>query len=568
MTALTEVIDESQQAAQLVKQALRKKLVPVLTDPAPTPATVSMQLQQLCETGITVMVPHVESFRRAAEQEIAALLAMPDLSHSSKRSGYIEKLLTAHLMPLEKVKDALKFVARILAKPGSMPKHAVYVNPVYELMAVVFQILGGATNGSEDVEFAMAKKTFEDQNALSALLLKWEPFDASIEQLKLARNRLFRLSPLMFQSDGAKAAMDLRSRTIFAWAALATALPPLLLAAKELCPLQTSVKKALYDMKIAAECTSQAEAEEAAWAQVRQALHRSGKEPWRWLELIGCKDAKGFYTRHHLAVDDSGSSHISADARGRAPEATHGSEEAPELSKRTTHFEEDDFEDAEQETPAKALAPEMEKSELQTQSSFAQDFSSMTHNTESKDAELISPQSGAYSDHDFETADEFSPTKSSPTKSSPTKSANPEYQEEFEEPSSVQQANMETDYTAEFDEEEGDTSVAKRQVSSGASGDEFEDSKEDAPCMVRQSSRQKSSEDEFEADDDEVQTANRQRIASSGSMEFEEDNDNDNSKTFKQYDSKEFEGDDFEGDEDDGRKREDGQGYDDFEDED
>lgn len=268
------------------------------------PAAVLEQLDSLGGMGIVVAAPHVQALSEAAALDVARLLESPDMARPALKPSHVEKILAAHLSPVARVGEVLGRLAKRLATPGAMPSEVAYLGPVYQLMVAVCRIF--AAPGDPDVDFTEARRLLTQPKALMKQLSAWQPLrDASVEQLKSSQSLLLRLwSVFRAGSLHPQPSHDERHRTLFAWASLATSLIPLLSSTLTLAPAYAQVKAAAASMKRQAEESSAAAAEKTTWHQVQQSLHRAD-EPWWWLRLIGCKDPKGFYVQHGLALDTS-----------------------------------------------------------------------------------------------------------------------------------------------------------------------------------------------------------------------------------------------------------------------
>jgi len=269
------------------------------------PEELAEQLESVSTLGLMVGGPHVEALTKAATRQVTDLLKSPDLDHQGRRLRQIEKILAAHLNPVYTISQILGKLGKQLSKPGAPPRgfqEVVYLAPFSQLMVAVFRIL--AKPGQPDIEFAEAKK--ELQNGLGSRLSEWQPLkEASVKQLRRARVLLVKIWSILRTGPlHPDPTHNERHRALFAWAAMATSLIPLLPAAQALKPVHDAVKTIVDGVKRKAEESSVAEAEKSSWVLVCQALHKK-EEPWWWLRLIGCEDPKGFYVRHGLAVNTS-----------------------------------------------------------------------------------------------------------------------------------------------------------------------------------------------------------------------------------------------------------------------
>jgi len=453
------------------------------------------------------------------------------------RPRHIQKLLAAHLSPVILAGEALSRLGRRLTTPGAMPQDIVYLSPAFTLIQAVSRVF--SKPGENDIDFSEARKHLASPKLFLKQLTSWNPMrDGSVAQLRSAESLLLTVwASLHAGGLHPDATHDENHRILFAWASLATSLSSVLETAQKLAPVHAAVKAAADGMKRSAEESSVAEAEEAAWLQVRQALNRPGEgEPWWWLSLIGCVDPKGFYTQHGLAVDGKASGAPSSPAKtaSKAPAASSANEAVvdnavaeakspaasptikaspsspvPAAAAPAGEAEDSFAFEGEERAPAQQLDNTFAESEKDP---YNDTFDAEGEQSPEAGGSLASPglspnAAGQYSQDDFELEADRSPAKGEQP------NVNPDYTAEFEDADFEQESPPPTAPAA--GEESNDAGLDTRQ-----SMEDFEDDD-----LKRHNSKYSTGEFEFEADESEAKAADKPKAQDNDDGDFEADDE-------------------------------------------
>jgi len=262
------------------------------------------QVSMLSDLGLTAAAPHVQSALELSARSVAQLLEQPpNASDKVAWAKYVEQLLATYLSAVSHVGKQLTALAKAL--PGNqMGKLLETSGPpsfsqvdIYQLVVAIMWIVKKDIQG--DPAFDEVRKACVKGAAFTDMLAKWSPLTSgtSAASLHAAERRVVALWPRFGVENGSGGA-ELLLRRLYNWAAMAVALLPVLPSCQELAATHRSVAAAVA--KLDELITPPAQ---DVWAEVRMALHGSGGEPWRWLQLIGCKDPHGFYKQHALQAD-------------------------------------------------------------------------------------------------------------------------------------------------------------------------------------------------------------------------------------------------------------------------
>lgn len=481
------------------------------------PSAVFEQLESLSAAGIVAAAPHIEALSDAAASDVQELLESEDIAHLGKRARHVERLLAAHLAPVLRVTDTLSRLSKLLVPPGAIPQDVTYLTPVYQLVIAVSRIFGKP--GEADITFTKAKRLLEQPGLLASRLETWRPLrDGSVQQLRSAETILLGLwGTARAGAWHPQPEHDERHRILFAWAALAVSLAPLLSAALALAPAHATVKAAADGMKRRAEETSVAVAEEHAWKQVREALRVlrceppvSKEEPWLWLQLIGCTDPKAYYTQHQFFIEapkatavassgyPAGSSSEDAKAKKNAapPQSQRPPNAGAEPREKVAHlaaaksntydsmasegtFDEGTFDEDSDEarTPPKRQQSAQDSEGGQDFDDYEEEKDPYSDVFDAAPASPVSQGGGAYSQDEFDFDYDRSPA---------TAKASPSFEKQCSQNYSEADCTQEDDFEAENDCTQG--------------GDEFEDDNDRTPPDTAGTETEDAAEGEFEAD--------------------------------------------------------------------
>jgi len=272
------------------------------------------QVGILTQRGLALPGVHVARASHAADLACAALLQSVPPTPGSSTPGvwlrWTESLIQARLAPLRRFGDTLAGVAESfdcatiaqLVEP-SADGGGVPAGEVFQLLMAVICLI---QTDEAPQDWNQARPLVADAKGFKASLVAWSHAGvSSVANSSEAKTSLLALWNWYQKLPESEATL----RILYAWAALAVSLAPLIATYHGLSPVHTELCTSVQqlqqlDCSTARGANSLEQSEAVAWASARQTLHRENT-PWWWLGLVGCESPQDFYVHHGLEADQS-----------------------------------------------------------------------------------------------------------------------------------------------------------------------------------------------------------------------------------------------------------------------